>query len=272
MPNIDILILAIIRGVSEILPIDSAAHIALAGHLYCWQEQGQSMIAAASAGALAALLLYFIGDVFDMARSMLRVLRGKRDPGAAIVLFLFGGSVPALLVMFVVRYFLDFTISDPIYIGALLVAFAVVLYVADQTGLTVRRMEQMNFAQASIIGLFQVLALLPGVGRIGVAITVGRMLGYERIDSARFALLLSIPWLLASTLYHGYLGVSAGEAPELQSLVLMASVTAIAAFFAIVFLMYWLRQGTLTLFVIYRAVFGGVMIYALYGLPGLFCW
>ena len=271
MPNVDILILAILRGVSEILPIDPAAHAALLGRLLCWPEQANFSAAAADAGILAALVLYLWQDVFQMARSLVRVLRGKRDPGARLVAHLLLGSLPAFAITFGLRFLLDVTISDPVYISVLLVAFGVVLYVADQAGLTVRGVEQMTLRQAVIIGIFQGLAVLPGVSRVGLVVTVARIMGYERPDAARFMLLLSIPWMAASGLYRAFLGFAAAEAPDPDRLLLMAAISAIAAFFSIVFLMYWVRRGSFTLFAVYRVVLGGALIYALYRLPDLVC-
>jgi undecaprenyl-diphosphatase len=271
VPNADILIMAILRGVSEILPIDPEAHFALIGRLFCWKEGDHLTAAAGSAGLLAALLVYLWRDVLQMLQSLLRVLRGKRDPGTTLLLHLLAASLPAFVITFGLRVFLDVTIREPIYIAVLLVAFGVVLYVADQTGLTVRRIQQMNFRQALIIGVFQGLAVLPGVSRIGLVITVARTLGYERPDAARFMLLLSIPWMLASGLYSSWAGIMAGESPDHDRVLLTATVSGIAGFLAIAFLMYWVRRGSFTLFALYRVALGGALIYALYQMPALIC-
>jgi undecaprenyl-diphosphatase len=271
VPNADILIMAIFRGVSEILPIDPEAHFALLARLFCWADAGHLVAAAGAVGLLAALLVYLWRDVLQMLRSLSRVLRGKRDPGAQLILHLLAASLPALAITFGLRVLLGVTIQEPIYIAVLLVAFGVVLYVADQAGLTVRRIGQMNLSQALIIGVFQGLAVLPGISRIGIVITVARALGYERLDAARFMLLLSIPWVLASALYSAWAGIAAGESLDRDTALLTASVTGVAAFLAIVFLMYWMRRGSFTLFALYRVALGGVLIYAIYRLPELTC-
>src|SRR4051794_3409059 len=202
--------MAILRGASEILPIDPDAHLALITRLFCWSGGAHLSAAAGVLGLLVALLLSPWRDGLQMIRSLARVLRGKRDPGGMLILQLLAASIPAFLITFGLRFFLDMTIREPIYIAVLLVAFGVVLYVADQAGLTVRRIPQMNLRQALIIGVFQGLAVLPGVSRIGMVITVARTLGYERPDTVRFALLLSIPWALASGLYSAWAGFAAG--------------------------------------------------------------
>jgi len=263
--------MAILRGVSEALPIDPEAHFALLAQLFCWVDRDHLTTAAADLGLLAALLLYLWRDVLQMARSLLRVMRGKRDPGALLILHLLAGSLPAFAITFGLRIFLDVTLTEPIYIAVLLVAFGVVLYVADQAGLTVRRIQQMNLRQALIIGVFQGLAVLPGVSRIGIVITVARTLGYERLEATRFMLLLSIPWMLVSGLYSTWLGLAARETLDQDRVLLTASVTGIAGFLAIAFLMYWIRRGSFTLFALYRVALGGALIYVLYRLPGFVC-
>src|SRR5262245_10577108 len=263
--------MAILRGVSEILPIDPEAHFALIERLFCWPASDPMTAAAGFLGLFAALLLYLWRDVLQMVRSLLRVIRGKRDPGAALILHLLAASLPAFIITFGLRAFLDVTIREPIYIAVLLVAFGVVLYVADQAGLTVRRLQQMNLGQALIIGVFQGLAVLPGVSRIGIVITVSRTLGYERPDAARFALLLSIPWMLASALYTLGLGIAARQMVDNERALLTAAISGIVGFLAIAFLMYWVKRGSFTLFALYRVALGGALIYALYRMPELVC-
>jgi undecaprenyl-diphosphatase len=271
VPNIDILIMAIIRGAAEVLPVDFGAHGLLVAWLICWPDRGQQMAAAADGGILLALVLYFWRDMGQMLRSLIRILRGKRDPNARLIAQILLGSLPAFAIVFVLRQVLAVELAQPIYVAVLLVAFAVVLYVADQVGLTVRRLEQIKTGQAIVVGLFQGLAVLPGVSRIGIAATVGRILGYERTEAARFALLLTIPWMAGSGLYRAYLGWTAGEAMDGEAMLLTAAVAAITAFIATAFLMYWLRRGTFTVFAVYRVLLGGALIYALTALAPASC-
>jgi undecaprenyl-diphosphatase len=261
------LILAILRGVSEILPIDPSAHATLLRRLLCWPEQTDLTLSAADFGILAALLLYLWRDAVSMTRGLLRALRGKRDPGTQLLLQILVGALPAFAITFLLRHVLDVAVSDPVYIAVLLVAFGVVLYVADQAGLTVRRLSQMKYSQATIIGVLQGLAVLPGVSRVGIIVTATRILGYERADAARFTLLLSVPWMAAAGFYRAWLGVSAGGAVVAMPLVITAAFSALSAWFAIAFLMYWLRRGSFTLFAIYRVLLGAALLYALYRLP-----
>jgi undecaprenyl-diphosphatase len=271
VPNIDILIMAIIRGASEVLPIDFSAHGLLVAWLICWPARGDFLTAAADGGILVALLLYFWREVGQLFRSLSRTLRGKQDPGARLILHLLLGSVPAFVIVFVLRQVFAVELTQPIYVAVVLVAFAVVLYVADQAGLTVRRLEQMKTGQALVVGLFQGLAVLPGVSRVGITATVGRILGYERLDTARYALLLTIPWMALSGAYRVYLGLAARETADPEAALLTAAAAGITAFIAAAFMMYWLRRGTFTLFAVYRVLLGAALIYALMSLAPAAC-
>jgi len=271
VPNIDILIMAIIRGAAEVLPIDFAAHNLLVSWLICWPVRGNLLGASADGGILVALLIYFWRDMGHMLRAVIRILRGKRDPGGRLILQILLGSLPAFAIVFVLREVLAVAIAQPIYVAVLLVAFAVVLYVADQVGLTVRRLDQMKTGQAVVVGLLQGLAALPGVSRVGIAVTVGRILGYEREDAARFALLLTIPWMAVSGLYRVYVGLAAREALDSEAALLTAAGAGITAFIAAAFLMYWLRRGGFTLFAVYRVLLGGALIYALMSMAPASC-
>ena len=114
-------------------------------------------------------------------------------------------------------------------------------------------------------------AVLPGVSRVGIVITVTRTLGYERPDATRFALLLSIPWMLASALYSFWVGIAERAAFDDERALLTAAISGIAGFLAIAFLMYWVRRSSFTLFALYRVALGGALIYALYRAPMLVC-
>ena len=263
--------MSILRGASETLPFVPAAHSLLVARLICWPARGDLLDAAADLGMLVALFLYFWRDMLGLVRSLIRTLRGKQDPGAPLILHMLLGSLPAFAIIFVLRQVLAVEVTQPIYVAVLLVAFAVVLYVGDQVGLTVRRLEQMKAGQALVIGLFQGLAALPGVARIGIAATVARILGYERVDTARFALLLTIPWMAASGLYRSYTGIAAREVVDPQAALLTAGGAGVTAFLAIAFLMYWLQRGTFTLFAIYRVLLGAALIYALLSMQAPSC-
>lgn len=271
MPNIDILVLAIVQGVTEFLPVSSSGHLILIPKLFCWADQGLTLDVAAHVGTLAAVLAYFWRDVLGLAQGVWLTVQRKRDPRRRLVGFLLIGSLPAMVIGFLLDRFAGDSLRDPLIIAIMLIVFGLILYLADRLGLTVRRLEHLNTGHALLIGIFQCLAFIPGTSRSGITMTMARFLGYERLDAARFSFLLSIPTIAAAGLYKGAQLVHSGTADQLQAALLMTVCSAIAGFLAIAFMMYWLRRASMAPFVIYRVGLGLYLLYAIYRLPGFFC-
>lgn len=268
MPNIDILVLAILRGLTEFLPVSSSGHLILVPQFFCWPEQGLSLSIAAHAGVLVAVLVYFWRDVGVMLRGLYKFARGKRDPGIRLVALLLVATVPAMAVWLLLSVLAGDALRSAEITGWGLIIGGVVLYVADKIGLTVRRIEHLSVGQAFIIGAFQCLAFVPGTSRVGIAMTAARILGYERIAAARFAFLLAIPAIAASGLHEGFLLLELPQPLMLAQIGLMAACSAIAAFLAIAFIMYWLRRSGFWPFVLYRVILGTAVLYLIYRVPG----
>lgn len=261
LPNIDILVLAIVQGITEFLPISSSGHLILVPQLFCWPDQGLTLDVAAHVGTLAAVLVYFWRDVGSMAGGLLKLAQGKRDPRARLVWLLLVASVPALAIGFVLDTWAGDALRDYRIIAGALIVFGILLYAADRFGLTVRRIEHMTAGSALAIGIFQCLAFIPGTSRSGITMTMARIMGYERQEAARFSFLLSIPTISAAGLYKGVQLVSEGNFEQLERAAMMAGFAAIAGFFAIVFMMYWLRRASFAPFVVYRILLG-ILLYA----------
>lgn len=264
MPNIDILVLAIVQGVTEFLPISSSGHLILVPQFYCWPAQALGMAVAAHLGILLALLVYFWRDLFSMSQGAYKVLRGKRDPRVRLIGLLLAATIPALVTGYLADRYLGDAWRSPLVVAGALIGFGLLLYLADRIGLTVRRIEHMSWGNALAIGFIQCLAFIPGSSRIGLALTAARIMGFERPDAARFAFLLSIPTIAAAGLYKGWQLLQSGDAAALQHAGLMVTLSAIAGFLAIAFLMYWVRRGSFTPFVIYRIALGLFVLYLFY--------
>ncbi len=271
MPNIDILVLGIVQGLTEFLPVSSSGHLILVPKLFCWPDQGQTLDVAAHIGTLAAVLLYFWRDVGNLAIGCLRILQRKRDPRAYLVWLILVATIPALIVGLILQQFSEDIFRNPLWIGINLIVFGILLYVADKMGLTIRRLEHMDGWHALMIGFFQCLAYIPGTSRSGITMTVARLLGYERPEAARFSFLLSIPTIAAAGLYKGVQLFSTGSSEAIHRALLMTGISAIAGFFAIAFMMYWMRRASFAPFVVYRLLLGAFVIYALYAGLKPFC-
>lgn len=264
MPNIDILVLAVVQGITEFLPISSSGHLILVPKLFCWPDQGLTLDVAAHVGTLLAVLVYFWRDVSSMAGGMVKLARGKRDSRTRLVWLLLVASVPALAIGFALDQWAGDALRDYRIIAGTLIGFGILLYVADRMGLTVRRIEHMSAGAALAIGFFQCLAFIPGTSRSGITMTMARVMGYERLEAARFSFLLSIPTIAAAGLYKGYQLVRAGDFAEMERALMMTGLAAITGFLAIAFMMYWLRRASFAPFVAYRLILGGALLYALY--------
>ncbi len=264
MPLLQILVVAVVQGLTEFLPISSSGHLILVPSLTGWPDQGLAIDVAAHLGTLLAVLVYFWRDVGRMAVGVSRLVLGRVDAGGQLALFLLAGTVPALAVGYFVDRYLSASLRDPQVVAWALIGFGVVLFVADRLGMTIKRMEHMSIGQALIIGTAQVLAFIPGTSRSGITMTAARMLGYERGEAARFSFLLSIPAISAAGLWKGGQLFGTADPAMLEAAAMTAGFSAVAGFLAISFLMAWLRRSTFTPFVGYRIVLGVVLLWLIY--------
>lgn len=265
VPILHIVVLALVQGVTEFLPISSSGHLVLVPHLWGWEDQGLILDVAVHVGTLGAVMLYFRRDLVDMVLGLVRLVRaGRADPGARLVGLLIVATVPVIVVGFLANRFVDGWRSIEL-IGWTTLVFGIVLYVTDRVGLTLRRTEHLHLSDAVIIGLAQVLALIPGVSRSGITMSAARALGMERPDAARFSMLMSIPTILGAGVLKGWDLSQAGDAQLTADALLAAGLAFVAALFAIWALMAWLRRATFTPFVLYRILLGGGLLAITYG-------
>lgn len=264
MPLLQVLVLAIVQGVTEFLPISSSGHLILVPSVTGWADQGLTVDVAAHAGTLLAVLVYFWRDIARMAVGAGRGALGRRDAGGRLVLYLAAATLPALAVGYLFDRYLSGALRSPEVVAWALIGFGVVLYLADRVGMTVLRIDHMSLAHALLIGVAQTLAFIPGTSRSGITMTAARLLGYERAEAARFSFLLSIPAISAAALWKGRDVIGTGDAAVVQAAALTAGFSAIAGFLAIAFLMAWLRRASFTPFVGYRVLLGCLLLVLIY--------
>lgn len=264
MPFIQILVLAIIQGLTEFLPVSSSGHLILVPATTGWPDQGLAVDVAAHIGTLVAVLIYFWRDVGRMIGGLFRLLVGRVDGGARLAGYLLVATVPALITGFVVDEYAGTLLRNVEIVGWTLIVFGIVLWVADRIGLTIRRVEHMTLRQAIFVGLAQALAFIPGTSRSGITMTAARLVGYERAEAARFSFLLAIPAIAAAGLWKGYQLVESGETEQIQAALLTAGLCVLTGLFAIAFMMQWLKRANFTPFVAYRLLLGGFILYLVY--------
>lgn len=266
MTLLQIVVLALVQGITEFLPISSSGHLVLVPVVADWPDQGLALDVAVHVGTLGAVVIYFWRDVALMLGGLWRTLMGRRDPGARLFWQIAAATVPVVIAGLALRTLLgDAYFRSIAVIGWTMLLFGVVLWLADRLSMTVKRLEHMAFSEAMVIGLAQVLALIPGTSRSGITMTAARALGYERADAARFSLLLSIPTILAAGLLAGLDIYRSGDTALTEAALLAAALAFVSALVAIALMMAWLRRASFTPFVIYRVVLGVVLLAVAYG-------
>ena len=243
LSSVEILILGAIQGISEFLPVSSAAHLVLFSHYYEFSNQNLLIDISLHLGSLIAIIFYFRKDLFNFVQNKSFLIK--------ILL----GTIPIIPVGYILyQTGLINNLRSLEVIGWMSLIFGILLYIADKFKITKKIDTEFTNSSAIIIGLFQVLALIPGVSRSGITITSGRLLGFNRLDSAKISFFLSIPTLGAASLLGIYNIYKEGNA-ELNFLAIIAVIFSfIFSYFTIVLFLNFIKKFSLNVFVIYRII------------------
>lgn len=265
MPTFHLLVLALVQGITEFLPISSSAHLILMPRLMQWQDQGPLIDVMAHVGTLAAVLLYFRKDVANMTGGGVDLLRGRMTPGARLALMLIVATPPALILggVLYATGLVDL-IRDPSLIAWTTLLFAIPLWLSDRYARADRTLQQFTLKDAALTGLAQALSLIPGVSRSGITMTAGRGLGLARRESAHFSMLLSIPLLLAFGAVAGLDLANGGPDASLADGLMVAALSFVSALVVIALLMRLVERIGFLPFVVYRIALA-VLLFALFG-------
>ncbi len=272
MTIVQLILLALVQGITEFLPISSSGHLVLVPALTGWPDQGLLMDVAVHVGTLVAVLLYFWRDTKGLAlagfgsigiKPARRLVEGT--PYLKIFWALVIGTIPMVIVggLMVATDASDMLRSAEV-IATTSIVFGILLYIADKRGDSHKTTDDITIKPALLIGLAQVLALIPGTSRAGVTMTASRLLGFSRTESARFSMLLSIPAIIASGTATGLKAMEEATAAQLGDAAIGAVLSCVAALVAIHFLMRWLTHASMTVFVVYRVLLG-LGLFALIG-------
>ena len=261
-----LLILALIQGITEFLPISSSGHLILLPNLTGMQDQGQVIDVAVHVGTLFAVILYFWSDVKIAGAGVARLAKGKVDTqGAFLALCLLIASVPVILLGLALKLAgLADMLRSTALIGWAMLVFGIVLYWADQTGPVEKKAAQWSLKDALIMGLWQALALIPGTSRSGITITAGRQLGYDRESAARLAMLMSIPTIIASGTLLSVEVIQTADMAAARDGALAAVFAFLAALAALALMFKLLKSVSFTPYVIYRVILGVILLIIAY--------
>jgi len=266
MPILHLILVALVQGVTEFLPISSSGHLILLPNLTGLEDQGQVIDVAVHVGTLGAVVLYFRSDVARAFAGLLKITQGRFDSAdARLGLGLIIATLPVIVAGLILKLTgLDDAMRSVAVVGWATLVFGIVLYWADQTGGEEKTASSWNLKDALIMGLLQVLALIPGTSRSGITITAARKLGYERSDAARLAMLMSIPTILASGALLGLEVAFTMDAAAARDASIAALFAFIAALVALALMMRLLRSVSFTPYVIYRIALGIVLLVVAY--------
>ncbi len=259
-------LVAVIQGITEFLPISSSGHLILLPQLTGSTDQGLAIDVAVHVGTLFAVILYFWSDVRAAAVGSLRLMRGKVDtPGAFLALCLVIATVPVVIAGLAIKLSgLDELMRSTAVIGWTMLVFGIVLYWADQKGPETRTAETWTIRHAVIMGLWQVLALIPGTSRSGITITGARLLGYGREGAARLSMLMSIPTIAMAGLLLALDVIGNADMAVARDGAIAAVLAFFSALLALFLMMRLLRSVSFTPYVIYRIVLGIILLVIAY--------
>lgn len=256
-------ILGLVQGVTEFLPISSSAHLILTSFFLGWEDQGLYFDIAVHLGSMLAVILFLRREVAALVRSLRIGDAGEeaKADDARLALALAVGTFPVAIGGLLIREFVETTGRQPVLIAITSIVFGVELLVADRKGSKSARLSEIGWRDGLLIGLGQDLALVPGTSRAGITMTVALALGYDRVSAARFSFLLAIPVsFLVGAKQLLDIPLLASNGIDLGEFLVGFVVSGLAAYLAIGFLVNWVKQKDYSVFVAYRVVFGLVIL------------
>jgi len=260
-----LIVLAVLQGITEFLPISSSGHLALVPMLTGWPDQGVPMDVAVHVGTLFAVMIYFWRDLWAMLVGLVRFTQGKRDPGARLAFQIIVATIPVMGLAYAFETYVGDAVRSLKVIAWATLGYGILLFIADRMCMTVKRVEHATYLDVFLISIVQTLAFVPGTSRSGITMTVARFLGYERPEAARLSMLLSVPVIMAGGVWVGMELYKSGDVAMLHQVVLGAAMSFVVGLVVIAGMMAWLRRSTFTPFVIYRICLGIFLLTVAYG-------
>ncbi|GAB3448518.1 undecaprenyl-diphosphate phosphatase [Actinophytocola sediminis] len=263
MSWLEALVLGLIQGLTEFLPISSSAHLRVTAAFAGWEDPGAAFTAVIQLGTETAVILYFrkkIGRILaGWFRSLRRPSIWRDDPDARMGWLVIIGTIPIAVLGLLFEDQIEHAFRDLRLIAMTLIVFGILLGVADHFGRRERDLDHLTVPHGVGFGFAQALALIPGVSRSGGTITAGRLLGYRREEAAEYAFLLAVPAVFASGLYQ-LADIGGGQAPEWGPTVLATIVSFVVGYAVIAWLMRFIKTHSFMPFVAYRLALGAALL------------
>ncbi|HRP01197.1 MAG TPA: undecaprenyl-diphosphatase UppP [Candidatus Kapabacteria bacterium] len=272
MNIIEAIILGIIQGLSEFIPISSTAHLTIAGQMMnlidpMHPERWTSFIAIIQLGTLIAVLVYFKNEIISYPKAFInenlvnRKKFSEQSIESRLSWFIGLGTLPIVVIGLLFKDFIEGSFTKELNVIAIsLIVLAIILYISEKIASLNKDLNKISLKDAIIIGFAQAVALIPGSSRSGTTITAGLFVGLNRETAARFSFLLSIPAILASGLLSAYQAIDYINSQDMINILVATTTAAISGYFAIAFLINYLKKNSTLLFIIYRIALGIIIL------------
>jgi undecaprenyl-diphosphatase len=256
------IVLGLIQGLTEFLPISSSAHLLIFSQLFGWEDPGAAFTAVTQIGTEMAVVIYFRHEIARIVMATLRSVRNaeiRQSPDARMGFLIIIGTIPIAILGFVFKDQIETAARNLWLVAIMLIVFGIILGVCDALGARVKEETDLTVRDGVLFGLAQSLALIPGVSRSGATISAGLAMGYTRGAATRYAFLLAVPAVLASGMFEAR--KIGDEANVAWGPTLLATAIAFVVGFAVIrWLMGYLSRGTFLPFVLYRLGLGGILL------------
>jgi len=256
------IVLGVVQGLTEFLPISSSAHILIVSRLFGWGDPGAAFTAVSQIGTETAVLIYFRKDIARIISTWFRSFRDtelRSSLDARMGWYVIIGTIPIAVLGLTFAPIIETAARNLWLVASVLIGFGIVLGLADRFGSKIKELESLNVRDGVLFGFGQALALIPGVSRSGATISVGLAMGYSRYAATRYAFLLAIPAVLASGLYEA---TKIGTDPNVQwgQTLVATAIALVIGYLVISWLIRWVTTRSYMPFVIYRVVLGSAIL------------
>lgn len=260
MDILQIIVLALVQGLTEFLPISSSAHLILVPILTDWPDQGLAFDVAVHVGTLTAVVIYFRKEISKMFFAWLASLKGRHSEDSRLAWGVLIGTIPVGLAGLLFKDVISEHLRTPLVIAVTTIIFGLLLWYADWSGKRNRDEHSLSWKDIIIIGCAQAVALIPGTSRSGITITAGLMLGLTAPAAARFSFLLSIPVIVLAGGMETLDYLKVASINDMNDLIIGALISAVSAYLCIHYFLMLLERIGMTPFVIYRMLLGVVLL------------
>ena len=271
MTEIQLMLLSLLQGITEFLPVSSSGHLILFSKFTAFPDQGAAMDVALHIGSVLAVILYFAPTLMQIIVDLWKTRLRPQFSFAGNQLFylLVVATIPAVIAGATLKYFGTEWLRSTKLIGWNILCYGVLLWVVDTWAVTLKQIRQLELKDAFLIGLAQCLALLPGTSRSGITITMARFLGMERREAAKFSMLLAIPTILAAGVLAAFELWQSGDVVFITEALHGVGYSFIFSLSAIFIMMQWLKKWSFWPFVVYRIILGILLLLDAYGIYDL---